>query len=145
MDQIQLPVHSKGPRNHDINWFFAAPKFQKTTCSFWKSILGSWLNVRASLVKTELTSQAEVLRQPIFSNPLVTNTAGHPLGVIRLSEGQAITKADYTRIKVLWDLEDREWKRLPIFGMNSHIINRTSKNIIIPSIPWNPVTFPNRF
>jgi len=25
-DQILLSVHNKGPRNHDINWFFAALK-----------------------------------------------------------------------------------------------------------------------
>jgi hypothetical protein len=26
VDQIQFLVHGKGPRNHDINWLFVAPK-----------------------------------------------------------------------------------------------------------------------
>jgi hypothetical protein len=26
VDRIQLPVHGKGPINHDINWFFDGPK-----------------------------------------------------------------------------------------------------------------------
>jgi len=49
--------------------------------------------VRAGLVKIEPTLQAEVLKQPIFSNPLVTNYVGQPLGVNGLSEGRAIAKA----------------------------------------------------
>jgi hypothetical protein len=28
-DQVQLPIHKKGPRNHDINWIFAHPKALK--------------------------------------------------------------------------------------------------------------------
>jgi hypothetical protein len=93
------------------------------------------MNMRAGLVKIELTSQMEVLRQPIFSNPLITNAVGHPLGVSRLSEGQAIAKASCTKIKDLWDREDKEWKNLLALRMNSHVINRTSKDTIISSIP----------
>jgi hypothetical protein len=80
-DQVHLPVHGKGPSILDINWLFVAPKFKKLKCSFWKSILGSWLNVRVGLTKSEPASHAEVLRQPIFSNLLIVNTTGHPLGV----------------------------------------------------------------
>jgi hypothetical protein len=93
------------------------------------------MNVRACLVKTEPTSQAEVLKQPIFSNPLVTNVVDRSLGVSGLSEGRAIVKVKCTRIKDLWDQEEREWKSLPAFGMNSHVINRTNKDIIISNIP----------
>ncbi len=50
------------------------------------------MNVRAGFVKTKPTSHAEVLRQPIFSNPLITNVASHPLGMNRLNEGQAIPR-----------------------------------------------------
>ncbi len=102
-DQVHLLVHGKGPRNKDINWLFVAPKFQKMTFSFWKNILGSWLNVKANFTKIEPTSQAKVLKQLIFSNPLVTNSTGRPLRVSGLGEGQAIAKAGCTRIKDLWD------------------------------------------
>lgn len=81
------------------------------------------MNVRAGFVKTKPTSQAKVLRQPIFSNPLITNVASHPLGMSRLNEGQAITKAGYTRVKDLWDRENREWMSLSTFGINFHVIN----------------------
>jgi hypothetical protein len=107
--------------------------------------MGAWLNVRASLVKTKPTSQAEVLRQPIYSNPLIINATGYPLGVSGLNKGRAITKVGCTRIKDLWDSEDQEWKSLLALGMNSHIINRTSRNAIISNIPWNPTAFSNRF
>jgi hypothetical protein len=93
------------------------------------------MNMRADLVKIEPTSQAEILKQPIFNNPLVTNVVSHPLGVSGLSEGRGIIKAGCTRIKDLWDREDKEWKNLLALRMNSHIINQTSKNIIISSIP----------
>jgi hypothetical protein len=76
---FHLPVHNKGSSISDINWLFAAPKLKKLKCSFWKSIVGSWLNVRVGLTKSEPASRAEILRQPIFSNPLILNTTGHPL------------------------------------------------------------------
>ncbi len=74
-------------------------------------------------MKTKPTLQAKVLRQPIFSNPLVTNSASQPLRMSGLNEGRAIAKAGCTRIKDLWDQEDMEWKSLPTLKMNSHIIN----------------------
>ncbi len=107
--------------------------------------MGAWLNVTTGLMRTKPTSQAKVLKQPIFSNPLVTNTAGHPLGVSALSKGRTIAKAGCTKIKDLWDEEDWEWKSLPALEMNSHIINRRSRNTIISNIPWNPTAFPNHF
>jgi len=63
-------------------------------------------------MKSEPTSLVEVLKQLIFSNPLVTNAADHPLGVSGFSEGRAIAEACYIKIKDLWDREDREWKSL---------------------------------
>jgi hypothetical protein len=93
------------------------------------------MNMKACFVKIEPTLQVEILKQPIFSKPLVTNVVSHPLGVNGLGEGRAIIKAGYTRIKDLWDWEDKEWKSLSVLGMNSHVINQTSKNIIIYSIP----------
>jgi hypothetical protein len=59
-------------------------------CSFWKSILGSWLNVRVGLAKFELASHAEVFREPIFTNLFILNTTSHPLGVCGISERHAI-------------------------------------------------------
>jgi hypothetical protein len=103
------------------------------------------MNVKAGLVKTEPTLQVEVLRQPIFNNPLVTNMVGHPLGVNGFNEGRAITKASCTKIKDIWDREDREWKRHPTFRMNYHVINKTSRDTVISSIPSNPTTFPSHF
>ncbi len=78
--------------------------------------MGAWLNVMAGPMKIEPTSQVEVLRQPIFSNPLVTNVASQPLRVSGLNERRAI-------IKDLWDPKDQEWKSLSALRMNSHIIN----------------------
>jgi len=67
------------------------------------------MNVRAGFVKTKPTSHAKVLGQPIFSNPLITNVAS--------------TKAGCTRVKDLWDRENREWMNLSTFGINFHVIN----------------------
>jgi hypothetical protein len=81
------------------------------------------MNVKVGFMKTEPTLQEEVLKQPIFNNPLVTNVVGHPLGVSGLSEGWAIIKVGCIIIKDLWDRKAREWNSLPTLGMNSHIIN----------------------
>jgi hypothetical protein len=62
-----------------------------------------------------------------------------------INEGRAIVKAGCIRIRDLWDHEDKEWKSFPTLEMNSHIINRTRRDIIIFSIPWNLATFPIGF
>jgi hypothetical protein len=103
------------------------------------------MNMRTGLQKTEPTSQAELLRQPIFSNPLITHTADLPLGVSGLSEGRAIAKAGCTKVKDIWDRENREWLSLSALGMNFHVITRTNKDTIINNIPWNPAAFSSRF
>jgi hypothetical protein len=144
-DQVHLPMHGKGPSIPDINWFFTAPKLKKLKCSFWKSIFGSWLNVRVGLTKSEFASHAEVLRQPIFSNPLILNTTGHPLGMSGCNEGRTIANSGCTRIKNLWDQEGRAWKSLQALRMTYHATNMNNKEIIIANIPWNPVTYTKRF
>jgi hypothetical protein len=105
-------MHGKRPNIPNINWLFAAPKLKQTKCSFWKSIFGSWLNIKVSLAKSEPASHAEVFRQPIFSNPLILNTIGLPLGVCGLSEKRTIANSGCTRIKDLWDSKGRAWKSL---------------------------------
>ncbi len=92
-------------------------------------------------MKTKPTSQVELLRQLIFNNPLMTNVVGRLLGVNRFNESRAIVKVGCTKMKDLRDQEDKEWKSLPTLEMNSHVINRTSRDIIISSILWDPVTF----
>jgi hypothetical protein len=144
-DQVHLLVHKKGPSILDINWLFVAPKLKQTKRSFWKSILGSWLNIKVGLVKSEPSSQTEVFRQPIFSNLHILNTTGHPLGVCGRSEGHAITNSDCTRIKDLWDPEGMAWKSLQALWMTYHATNMNSRKIIIVSIPWNPTTYTNHF
>jgi hypothetical protein len=96
------------------------------------------------LAKSDPTTQAEVLRQPIFGNPLVTNSDGNPLEVSDLNKGCAFAISNCMRIKDLWDPEDREWKSLFAFRMNFHASNIISKEIIIASITWNPTEYPNQ-
>jgi hypothetical protein len=127
------------------DWLFSTPKLKKLEYSFWKSILGSWLNVRVGLTKSEPASHAEVLRQPIFSNPLILNTTGHPLGVNGRNEGRTIANSGSTRIKDLWDQEGRAWKTFQALRMTYHATNRNNREIIITSIPWNLATYTKRF
>jgi hypothetical protein len=63
-DQVHLPVHGKRPSIPDINWFFVAPKLKKLKCSFWKNILGSWLNVRVGLAKSNPHPMQRFLDSP---------------------------------------------------------------------------------
>jgi hypothetical protein len=107
-----LLVHGKGPSTADINRIFAALKLKKTQCSMWKSIIGAWLNVRVGLTKTNPTSSAEILRQPLFGNPLIFDSNGTPLGTSGLREGNAFAHYGYSRVKDLWNEANNDWKSL---------------------------------
>ncbi len=140
-DQTKLPVHGTGPDTTDIHWIFAAPKLKRVPCSMWKSILGAWMNIRLGLTKKEPSNLAELMRQPIFSNPSLTNVRGEPLGVNGHSEGCAFARAGHTRIRDIWNGDTQDWKNLSDLKMHPHTSNRSSKDIIIGNILWRPDSF----
>jgi hypothetical protein len=81
--QTRLPLHGKGPSTSNLNWLLAAPKLKRLKCSMWKSIVEAWLNARPGLSKSDPTSPAEILRQPIL------NSRGILLGLGGLREGNS--------------------------------------------------------
>jgi len=101
----------------------------------WKSIVGSWLNVRPKLTKVDPTSLAETLRQPLFGNPSILNASDAPLGLGGLRDGSAFARHGYTKIKDLWNPEERDWKSLTKLRMSYHTSNRKCKEVITASIP----------
>jgi hypothetical protein len=102
----------------------------------WKSIIGAWMKVRPGLTKAEPSNTTEILRQPIFGNPLILNERRVPLGLGGMREGSAFTRAGCTRTKDLWNPRVQAWKSLAELGMNYHTSNRKCKEAIIASIPW---------
>ncbi len=104
----------------------------------WKSIMGAWMSIRLGLAKKEPSNLAEVMKQPIFSNPSLTNARGEPLGVNDHSKGYAFARAGHTRIRDIWNGDTQDWKNLSDLKMHFHASNRSSKDIIIGSIPWRP-------
>jgi hypothetical protein len=135
-----LSVHGLGPVTQDINWLFAATKLKRPPTSLWKSILSVWMNVRPSLSKSEPTNATEVLRQPVFGNPLITNQDSRPLRLSGRSKGNALVNAGHSRVGDFWDLEAKTWKNLSALGMNSHASNRLNRDLIVANIPWDPAT-----
>jgi hypothetical protein len=127
----------------DINWMFATTKLKRLSTSLWKSILHAWMNVRPRFCKSEPTNSAETLRQPVFGNPLIVNQEGKPLGLNGKSEGNSLANAGRSRIRDFWDSEEKEWKDLSALGVSFHPSNRRNRDLIIASIPWDPVTSNN--
>jgi hypothetical protein len=142
-NQVRLPVHGLGPSTQDINWLFTATKLKRPPTSLWKSILHAWMSVRRGLCKSELTNLAEILRQPIFGNPLIVNQEGKPLGLSGRSEGNSLANAGRSRVKDFWDAEEKEWKGFSALGVSFHPTNRRNRDLIIASIPWDPATSNN--
>jgi len=142
-DQTRLSVHGKGPINADLNWLLAAPKLKRLQCSMWKNIVGAWLNVRLGLTKSDPTTVAKTLRQPLFGNPSILSVSGTPLGVSGLSEGCAFAHSRCTRIKDLWFEKNMEWKGLLALGLSHHASNKRGKDIITNNIPWRPDEYDN--
>jgi hypothetical protein len=119
---------------------FTAPNLKRPPTSLWKSILHSWLSVRPGLHKSEPTNSAEILRQPIFGNPLITNRNRRPLGYSGKSEGNALANAGCSKIRDLWDPDGEKWKDLTALRVRLQPINRSNRNLIIESIPWDLTT-----
>jgi hypothetical protein len=124
-----------GPNTQDINWLFAAPKLKRPPCSLWKSILGAWLSVRPGLCKSESTNIAELLKQSVFGNPLITNQESRPLGLSEKNESNAFANASCSRVRDFWDPESQDWKGRSALGVSFHLVNMQNKDLIIANIP----------
>jgi hypothetical protein len=98
------------------------------------------MNVRPGLSKSKSTNAAEVFRQPVFGNPLVTNQDRRPLGLSGRSEGNALVNAGHSRVGNFWDPEAKTWKNLSTLGMSSHASNKPNRDLIVASIPWDSAT-----
>jgi hypothetical protein len=48
--------------------------------------------------------------------------------------------AGHSRIGDLWDSNEEEWKSLSALEMRFHPTNRSNRDLIINSIPWDPAT-----
>jgi hypothetical protein len=119
---------------------FTATKLKRPPASLWNNILHSWLSVRPGLHKSKLTNSAEILRQPIFGNPLITNQDDKPLGFSSKNEGNALANAERSRIRDFWDSDEENWKDLAALKVSFQSTNRLNRNLIIDSIPWDPAT-----
>jgi hypothetical protein len=74
---------------------------------------------------------------------LILNQLGAPLGLSRLSEGNAFARASCTRINDLWNRSGQEWKSLAELEMSYHASNKKCKETFIASIPWPLSEDPN--
>jgi hypothetical protein len=66
------------------------------------------MSVRPGLSKADPTNATEWLKQPVFANPLITNSEHKPLRLNDKSEGNAFANAGYTRVKDFWDQESQD-------------------------------------
>ncbi len=142
-NQVKLPVHDLGPSTQDINWMFATTKLKRPPISLWKSILHASMSVRPGLCKSEPTNSIEILRQPVFGNPLIVNQESKPLGLSDRNEGNCLVNAGCSRVRDFWDSEEKDWKGLSALGVSFHPANKRNRDLIIASIPWDPATSNN--
>jgi hypothetical protein len=80
--------------------------------------------VRPGLSKSEPTNKVELLKQPIFGNPLITNLESKSLGFSGKKEGNAFASSGCSRVSDLLDPEEQDWKNLSTFELNYHPSNR---------------------
>ncbi len=73
-----------------------------------------------------------------LSNPSIFNASGALLGLGGLRNKNVFARHSCTRIKVLWNLEERDWKSLSKLRMSYLASNRRCKEAITASIPWRP-------
>jgi len=46
----------------------------------------------------------------------------------------------HSRIEDFWDSDEEDWKGLSALEMSFHPTNRSNRDLIINSIPWDPAT-----
>jgi hypothetical protein len=112
-NQERLRIHGLGPSTQDINWLFAAMKLKRPPTSMWKSILHAWMSMRLGLYKSEPTNSAEILRQPVFGNPLIVNQKGNPWASAARAKETPLRTSDAQKSRTSGTLRKRSGKASP--------------------------------
>jgi hypothetical protein len=93
----------------------------KSSYSLWKRVFGACINIRGRLDKVNLSSLAEVLKQPIFRNIQILSFMGRSLKVGNRSDGRLLAIKGITKLKHLCDAKTKAWKTMSTFGFQKHL------------------------
>jgi len=115
-----------------------------------KACLKAFIAVRQGLIQRQPSILSELLRQPLFGNPLITESPDTPLGMGPNIGLHLWAKEGLTQIRHFWDTEKEDWlagaeiqKKLPRKGAVTE--NRRLRRIkLVSHIPWEPRSFPVR-
>jgi hypothetical protein len=101
-----LKLRRDGDWGISENWLLTTPRTVPQGSTLWRAIWVAWTAVRRGLRKQIPLTLGEKLRQPLYLNPLIATTTGHPLGTQRRSSFRYISIKGINAVKDIWSSQE---------------------------------------
>ena len=133
----------KGRWPSHANWMMNNQHLAKQGSSMWQGVMKAWNSIQSGLEQQAPTSWAEIMRQPLFGNRLLTSEEGVQWGTESRSKMRAWAEKDVQTLKDILRADGQGWntfqdlRRLRRTRAAPQLYAR-----LVQSIPWEATVMP---
>ena len=133
----------KGRWPTNANWLMNNHHPAQQGSSMWKGVMKAWNSIQSGLEQQPPTSWAEIMRQPLFGNRLLTSEEGVQWGTQSRDKMRTWVEKNILALKDIIREDGQGWKTF----QEIHSIRRTRTGPTLyaklaQSIPWEPAPQP---
>lgn len=121
------------------NWLMTATKIKPAGSLLWGAVWRSWCSVRVGVMQVEPQTMEELMRQPLFNNPWITDPEGIPRGLEKSNSFVNWAIKCLRCIQDIWSIDANAWRpTLDLLRTTKSWKTNKQRTALITSIPKNP-------
>lgn len=133
----------KGRWPTNANWIMNNQHLTNMGSSMWQGVMKSWNTIQSGIEQQDPTSWAEIMRQPLFGNRLLTNEVGIQWGTESRSSLRRLAEKGFQQLKDIVSGNGQGWRTFQ--ELNRLCRSRITTNLydrLVASIPWEATPMP---
>jgi hypothetical protein len=133
----------KGRWPTNANWIMNNQHLAKLGSPMWQGIMKSWNTIQSGLEQQDPSSWAEIMRQPLFGNRMLTNEVGVQWGTESRSNLRRLADKGFQQLKDIVSGNGQGWRTFQ--ELNRLRRSRITTNLyarLVASIPWEATPMP---
>jgi hypothetical protein len=120
------------------NWIMNNQRTAKQGSSMWQGVMKAWNSIQSGIEQQEPTCWAEIMRQPLYGNRLLTNEVGIQWGTEPNSCMWKWAQKDFQALKDILRNDGYGWKSFPkLLRLRTNKVTPHVYNRVLNSIPWD--------
>ena len=139
----QTQQSRRGKWSSNSNWIMNDRQIAKQGSVMWQGIMRAWNSIQSGIEQQDPTTWAEIMRQPLYGNKLLTNELGIQWGTEPRSNMIWWPGKGLRTLKDIANREGRGWKAFQdLQGFRRTRVAPNLYNRLINNIPWEATPRP---